>query len=173
VVVGTEAVLHRTGGADAVAFLDFDAELLAPRLRAGEEALALLARAARLVRRAPGDPPGGRGRGRVLVQTRLPHHDVLEAAGAADPGLLAAAEREVREALDLPPVSAMALVSGPSADAYGEALRRAASPAVAVRGPVDGVWSVRAPDHRALGDLLASVPRPPGRLRVAVDPVRA
>ena len=53
------------GRADAVAFLDFDAELLAPRLRAGEEALALLARAARLVGAEPAGRrrPGGRGPG--------------------------------------------------------------------------------------------------------------
>jgi len=173
VVVGTEAVLHRTGGADAVAFLDFDAELLAPRLRAAEEALALLARAGRLVGGSGGEGPGRRGRGRVLVQTRLPRHDVLVAATGADPGRLAQVELEVRRALDLPPVSAMALVSGPSADLYGAALARAAPPAVEVRGPVDGVWSVRAPDHERLCDLLAAVPRPAGRLRVAVDPVRA
>ena len=173
VVVGTEAVLHRTGRADGVAFLDFDAELLAPRLRAGEEALALLARAARLVSRAPGTAPGGRSGGRLLVQTRLPHHDVLVSAAGADPGRLAAAELELRRALDLPPVSAMALVSGAMADAYGPALRAAAPPGVAVLGPVDGVWSVRAPGHEALCDLLAAVARPAGRLRVAVDPVRA
>ncbi len=49
VLVGTEAVLHRAKHADVVAFLDLDAELLAPRYRAGEQAMALLARAARLV----------------------------------------------------------------------------------------------------------------------------
>ena len=49
ILVGTEAVLHRVAGAHAVAFLDFDQELLAPRHTAGEQALALLARAARLV----------------------------------------------------------------------------------------------------------------------------
>jgi len=49
VLVGTEAVLHRVGPVDGVAFLDFDQELLAPRFRAAEEALALLARASRLV----------------------------------------------------------------------------------------------------------------------------
>jgi primosomal protein N' (replication factor Y) len=173
VVVGTEAVLHRTGRADAVAFLDFDAELLAPRLRAGEEALALLARAARLVSGAPGAAAGGRARGRVLVQTRLPQHEVLVSAAAADPGRLAAAEGAVREALELPPVTAMALVSGAAADAYGVALKAAAPEGVEVRGPVEGVWSVRAPDHVTLCDLLAAVARPPGRLRVAVDPVRA
>jgi len=173
VVVGTEAVLHRTDTADGVAFLDFDAELLAPRLRAGEEALALLARAARLVSRSPGPAPGGRARGRILVQTRLPHHEVLASASAADPGRLSEAELEIRTALDLPPVSAMALVSGPSADAYATALRASAPATVDVTGPVDGVWSLRAPDHGALCDLLAAVPRPAGRLRVAVDPVRA
>ncbi len=43
-VVGTEAALHQVPAADVVAFLDFDAELLAPRYRAAEQALALLAR---------------------------------------------------------------------------------------------------------------------------------
>jgi primosomal protein N' (replication factor Y) len=173
VVVGTEAVLHRTRSADGVAFLDFDAELLAPRLRAGEEALALLARAARLVSRAGASAAGARSPGRLLVQTRMPDHDVLQAAALADPGRLAAAELEIRQALDLPPVSAMALVSGAAADAYGAALRQVAPPEVAVLGPTDGVWSVRAPNHQALGDLLGAVARPAGRLRVAVDPVRA
>ena len=51
--VGTEAALHRVIDADAVAFLDFDQELLAPRYRAAEEAFALLARAARARRRTP------------------------------------------------------------------------------------------------------------------------
>ncbi len=68
-MVGTEAALHRVDRADVVAFLDIDQHLLAPRFGAGEEALALLARAARLV--------GGRdGGGRLLVQTRVPDHEV-------------------------------------------------------------------------------------------------
>ena len=49
IYVGTEAVLHRVDRADVVAFLDFDRELLAPRYRAVEQALALLAKAARLL----------------------------------------------------------------------------------------------------------------------------
>ena len=68
-VVGTEAVLHRLDAADVVAFLDFDQELLAPRYRAAEEALALLVPAARLL------VVGGRS-GRLLVQTRVPDHEV-------------------------------------------------------------------------------------------------
>jgi primosomal protein N' (replication factor Y) (superfamily II helicase) len=173
VVVGTEAVLHRTRNAAGVAFLDFDAELLAPRLRAGEEALALLARAARLVSRGAPRGTSGRAGGRLLVQTRVPEHPALQAAALADPARLAAPELEVRRALDLPPLSALARVSGAQADAYGEALAAAAPSGVEVRGPVDGAWSVRAPDHTTLCDLLAAVPRPAGRLRVEVDPVRA
>ena len=46
ILVGTEAVLHRVAGARSVAFLDFDQELLAPRYRAAEAALGMLARAA-------------------------------------------------------------------------------------------------------------------------------
>ena len=61
-VVGTEATLHQIDRADVVAFLDADQELLAPRYRAAEQALALLARAARLV----GGKAGG---GRIVVQT--------------------------------------------------------------------------------------------------------
>lgn len=173
VVVGTEAVLHRAGSADAVVFLDFDSELLAPRMRAAEESLALLVRASRLVAGSVAwTAPPGRARGRVLVQTRLPGHEVLAAAVSADPGRLWEVERPVRQALRLPPFGALAVLSGAGADAYGTALREAASPDVEVTGPVDGRWSVRADGHLQLCDLLAEVSRPPGRLRVEIDPVR-
>ena len=47
----------------------------------------------------------------------------------------------------------------------------AANPRVSVT-PLDGArFLVQAPDHRALSDVLAATPRPPGRgLRVEVDP---
>ena len=101
-----------------VVFLDFDAELLAPRFRAGEQALWLLVRAARLV------GPRAAG-GRILVQTRLPRHEVLEAAVRADPGLLAEAERPRRKLLDLPPYAALARLTGdpPALAAATAALR--------------------------------------------------
>ncbi|HLX88390.1 MAG TPA: hypothetical protein VKR22_08060, partial [Acidimicrobiales bacterium] len=92
----------------------------------------------------------------------------------ADPGLVAAAEAPVRAELRLPPVTAMASVSGPAAGDYGPALVSAASgSSVEVSGPVDGTWSLRADHHGALCDLLDTTPRPTGRLRVEVDPVRA
>jgi hypothetical protein len=45
--------------------------------------------------------------------------------------------------------------------------------AIDVLGPDGGRWLIRAPDHRALCDALAAVPRPAGRLRIEVDPLRA
>jgi len=184
-----------------VAFLDFDQELLAPRFRAGEEALALLARASRLV--------GGRQRaGKVLVQTRAPSHPVIEAAVLADPGRLAASEEAVRKALRLPPFSALAVLSGPGArelagaltggftadlpgdrpddvpsdhraDLHGDRVELASAlprshPAerVELSELGDDRWVVRAADHASLADALAAVGRPSERVRIDVDPVR-
>jgi primosomal protein N' (replication factor Y) len=178
ILIGTEAVLHRvatgpTGGdkvgVAAVVFLDFDSELLAPRFRAAEDALALLARASRIL--------GGRDGGRIVVQTRLPDHPVLDAARRADPTLVSTAEDAVRRELNLPPVSALAEISGDPARIEALVARLAGRPAVEVIGPTDGVWLVRAPDHTTLCDALAHAGRPVGepgtRLRVDVDPLRA
>lgn len=163
IYVGTEAVLHRVHRADVVAFLDVDGELLAPRFRAGEQALALLVRAARLV----GPRAGG---GRVLVQTRLPHHEVLDAALYADPGRLVAAERERRAVLRFPPFGAIATLSGAGAAELAGALRE--QPGLDVSVGTDRVL-VRAADWDVLADGLAAADRPPGsRVRVEVDPPR-
>jgi len=170
VVVGTEAVLQRIGRADAVAFLDIDQELLAPRYRAVEQAFALVARAAR-VAGASGPPVSGRAAGRILLQTRLPDHEVVDAAVGADPGRVSDAERARRELLRFPPFAAMAEVSGAAAPAFVEGLGRPA--AVQVAEVADGRWLLRADDHEALCDALARVRRPPGRLRLEVDPLRA
>ena len=161
--IGTEAVLHQVPAADLVVFLDLDQELLAPRYRAWEEAFSLLARAARVV--------GRRGEGgRVVVQTRLPHHVVVQSALKADPSLHSAAERARREELRFPPVTALAEVSGAAAAAFVDRLGEPTG--VEVLGPVADRWILRAADHATLSDALAAVPRPPGRLRVAVDPLR-
>jgi primosomal protein N' (replication factor Y) (superfamily II helicase) len=171
VVVGTEATLHQIDRADAVAFLDLDQELLAPRYRAAEHALALVARAARLV----GGKAGG---GRLVLQTFVPRHEVVQAALHGDPARVAGAERERRELLRYPPVTALAEVSGAAAGAFVDAFVGAFVGAlgtptgVEVLGPSGGRWLFRAPDHRSLCDALAAVERPPGRLRIAVDPPR-
>jgi primosomal protein N' (replication factor Y) len=171
VIVGTEAALHRAG-ADGdppglVAFLDFDQELLAPRFRAAEQALWLLVRAARLV--------GARGRGdRLLVQTRVPDHEVLLAASRGDVELMAAPELARRQALSLPPFGGLAALSG--APAAVTAAADLLAERLDVRGPVDGGALVRAPSSTALADGLAAIDLTParaqGRLRVEVDPRR-
>ena len=165
IVVGTEAVLWRLQSAAAVVFLDFDQELLAPRQRAAEQALALLARAARLT-------GGRRGGGRLVIQTRQPDHPVVRSAALADPSIVATAEQQRRRQLGLPPYGAQAKVSGPGSEAFIETLREAADPAVSVRGPRDGQFLLRAPSHEPLLDLLGRTARPAERLRVEVDPLR-
>jgi primosomal protein N' (replication factor Y) len=163
VFVGTEAALHRVEQADTVAFLDFDRELLAPRYRAAEQAMALLARAARLV------GPRARG-GRILVQTFLPQHPVLQAAVRADPGRLAEHEREQRKLLGLPPFGAYAEIEGNGSDEFVASLPSADGVVVARVG--DG-FVARAHDWMTLGEILSQGERKPGsRLRVAVDPPR-
>ncbi|WP_420608924.1 hypothetical protein [Candidatus Poriferisodalis sp.] len=165
--IGTEAVFHRVPSADAVAFVDFDQELTAPRYRAGEEAFALLVRAARLV----GPRSGG---GSVLVQTRLPDHPVLAAATEADPSDWLRAEMERRPAMRQPPAAAWALVSGAAAPGYVENLSAGLHAAMLdIAGPADGTWRICSDNQNVLLDALAAAERPSGRLRVAVDPLRA
>jgi primosomal protein N' (replication factor Y) (superfamily II helicase) len=159
VLVGTEAVLHRAGRADVVAFLDLDAELLAPRYRAAEQAMTLLARAARLV--------GGRADGgRLLVQTFLPRHEVLQAVLHADPSRVAKVELSRRELLGLPPFAALAAVSGAGASEFAEATGLESSSS-------GDIMLLRAPTWDQLGAAIAATPRPKGsRLRIEVDPAR-
>lgn len=165
VLVGTSAALHRVGAAGVVAFLDFDQELTAPRYRAAEEALALLVRAGRLV-----GPRSAASPGRVLVQTTVPDHPVLSAALHGDPARFAEGEAIRRAELGWPPASAVALVSHAGAASYVAGI--AGDGGVAVLGPVEGRWVVRAPDHDTLCAALDAAPRPPGRLRIEMDPLR-
>jgi primosomal protein N' (replication factor Y) (superfamily II helicase) len=159
VLIGTEAVLHRANRADVVAFLDLDAELLAPRYRAAEQAMALLARAARLV-------GARRGGGRLLVQTFLPRHEVLQAVLHADPSRVAKVELARRELLGLPPFAALAAVTGAGAGEFAAATGLEAS------STGDAVL-LRAATWDALGAAIAATRRPKGsRLRIAVDPPR-
>jgi primosomal protein N' (replication factor Y) len=154
-----------------VIFLEFDQHLLATRLSASEDAIALVVRAGRMV-----GGRGQRGSGSVLVQTRIPDHPVITAAVRADPGSLAASELALRRQLSLPPFCAVAMVSGPAADEYAAALAASSGREVPAAKGVSVVslgperWLVRGADHRALCDHLARTPRPAGRLRVSVDP---
>jgi primosomal protein N' (replication factor Y) (superfamily II helicase) len=178
VVVGTEAVLHRIAGdADAgapvgvVAYLELDQELLAPRSRAAEQALWLLVRGARLLapRRAP---PGV-----LLLQTRVPDHEVIVAAQHGDTLAVARAERARRAELGFPPFGGLAALSGdaPAVTRACDALR---DEGVTVLGPVDDGRRAltRATTWEQLSDALATpdvdAAHGVGRLRVDVDPRR-
>ena len=175
ILIGTEAVLHRAPAGRAVglvAFLDLDQELLAPRARAAEQALWLLVRAVRLL--------GPRtAKGVLLLQTRLPEHEVVLAARRGEPLVVADAERARRRVLGWPPFGGVAELSG-DAVAVGaacDALRGVVT--VTVLGPVDDGQRalVRAATVDDLCDALAlpavEAAHALGRLRVDVDPRRA
>jgi primosomal protein N' (replication factor Y) (superfamily II helicase) len=154
--VGTEAVLHRIASADVVAFLEFDSEMLAPRFRASEQALALIVRAGRI---AP----------EVIVQTFSPDHDVIAAAAQGDPARILHGERARRELLGLPPFGALALVSGQGSGEFVSRLPEG----IDVGGDGNDRFLVRAASWMALGAALNAAERPSGsRIRVEVDPAR-
>ncbi len=156
VYVGTEAALYRVPTADVVAFLEFDSEMLAPRFRAAEQALALIIRAGRL---AP----------EVLVQTFMPDHVVLQAAAAGNPDEVVRVERERREMLGLPPFGALARVSGSGSAEIVEQL----DARIQVGGDDATGYVVRAADWMVLGRALNATERPKGsRVRIEVDPPR-
>ncbi len=190
VLIGTEAVLHRVGpssehgaGADAgtvglVAFLELDQELLAPRARAAEQALWLVVRGARLLAAAPATAV-------LLLQTRLPDHEVVRAVVDAAPMIVVDAERARRRVLGFPPFGGVAELSGDAVAvaAACDALRVPAD-SVTVLGPVDGPGTgaarsralVKAASMPELCDALAvpgvDAARALGRLRIDVDPRR-
>jgi primosomal protein N' len=105
VFIGTEAVLYRVPSTDVVVFADIDRDLSAPRITASREVLSLIARAARIVGT----------NGRVVVQTRQPHHPLMQALAASDPtaALLDWMKKDLaqRQVFSLPPFSTMVRVS--------------------------------------------------------------
>ena len=105
VFIGTEAVLYRVPTTDVVVFADIDRDLSAPRITASREVLSLIARAARIVG----------ANGRVVVQTRQPHHLLMQALAAADPtaALLEWMKKDLtqRQVFSLPPFSTMVRIS--------------------------------------------------------------
>jgi hypothetical protein len=85
-------------------------------------------------------------------------------------------ERALRATLGFPPHGAIAEISGAAADEYAVELGAAAAatvPPAMVMGPrADGRYLLRADAPEQLAALLETVPRPKGRMRIAVDPPR-
>ena len=176
VVVGTEAVFHRARAdgrpVGLVAYLELDQELLAPRVRAAEQALWLLVRGARALASTSEVRTS-----RLLLQTRMPDHEVVQAIFDGDPLAVAHTERARREELGFPPFGGVAALRGEpvAVSAACDALRRLD---VSVLGPVDAGRRalVRAATRAGLADALADdavhAAHAIGRLRVDVDPRR-
>jgi len=163
VVIGTEALLRSTPARgqrwSTIAFLDFDQHLTALRQSADTEAMGLLILASRLV----GDRRSG---GRIVVQTRLGDHRVLDAARRGDPGELAEVLREQATAMRWPPTIAQAEVSGKGAAGFIERLGNPIG--LQVMGPNHDRWLIRAETNDLLTDALRQVDRGEDRLRIAV-----
>ncbi len=166
VIVGTEALLHRVGVADTVAFLDFDNELLGSRYRAAAQAMTLLLRAATIV----GSRTEG---GRVMLQTRMPDHRVVRAAIRAQPDIFTSEEIDLRTKAGLPPARGLALIRGTGTEEFLAPLKERLD--VELIGPDrDGQMLLKGESRRAVAVALANLPRPrKGRVSVWVDPVRA
>ena len=180
VLVGTEALLHRPEVRRRrpafVALLDFDQELLAPRLRADEQARWLAARCALLLAGRP------RSASRMLIQTHLPSHPVVRAV--RDAAIVAAQRDDLVECerRNLPPFVAQALVSGdaPAVDAVCAGIALVLGPAATIKGPSSEGTKRRALIEHGDADVLtaafadvAVAARLVGRLRIEMDPARA
>ena len=167
--IGTEAVLHRVRRAAAVAFLDIDLHLLAPRLSATEETLALFVRAARLVGAArhagrrgpacrcrPGCPITRCSRpSRWATRRRCWHEEVaIRRRRACLP--FAALARGVGS----PRPRLRRGAARPARRAGRRGRRRRAAVTLAPLG--EERFLLRADTHHPLCDLLARTPRPPG-----------
>lgn len=161
--IGTSTVLGTRIPGGLVAFVDFDQELLARRYRAAEDALSLIVTASRTI--------GGReDRGSIMIQTLLPEHEVLVAAMRAEPSIVSRVELERRSLLGLPPVGNVAWVAGEAGAGF---IQNLGDPeGVSVTSTADGEWLIRSRLPGRIQDVLAEVRRPPGRLRLQVDPHR-
>ncbi len=164
VLVGTEALLHRVSGLDTVVLADADRDLLAPRVEAPREFLALVAKGARAV-----GPEG-----LLVVQTRIPDHPVLLALSAPDPSaaLLSWLEADLatRRSLGLPPFSEVVSVT------YGAGQEPPALPDLppgVVVAATDRGWLLRSDSPDALDGAVAALRATAGpHARVVVDPRR-
>ncbi len=162
--VGTEAVLHRVHQADTVVLLDVDAELFAPRYRATEITMSMIALAARVARsRIEG--------GRVMLQTHSAQHELFQALQTLDFDTLLKNECERRRVLSMPPFGSLARISGAGTSIFATELATNMLLNVAALGENEVI--VRAASVDDLVTMLHSTPRPKGsRIKIQVDPPR-
>jgi primosomal protein N' len=159
VVVGTEAVWQRVRRCGVVIFVDFDQYLLAPRESARRAAVTAVGKAGRLV--------GSRreARGEVVLQTRRGDDQVIAALREADFDAIVEEDSATAQLLALAPYGAMAEVTG---DAAGAFVAQLPGGELTTYETPDG-YVVRAKDVDTLTSALRAAPRPPGKLRIAVE----
>lgn len=162
IVVGTEAIFSRFAKARMVVIADFDHYLFAPSLDASERALALLARAARLV------PPRSIETDYVpiYIQTRDASNPVVKAAVGGDQREITAAELALRKQLGLPPFGAIVRVSGTKASSWIVNSVIEGDPTIEVIDNGDA-FDVRGSSREVLLDAIAA-----GRQKVSASGVR-
>ena len=161
VIIGTSTALRHRSPGGTVIFLDFDQELLAPRYRGAEDAMRLVIDACRAV-------GGRRSGGRIVIQTRIPEHQVILSVLKANPSPFSESELKRRDLLGLPPSADIALVGG---EAAPEFMARLGEPEnIEVLSAGEGTWSLRSRVPGLLAEVLSNVDRPPGRLRLQVNP---
>ena len=157
--IGTDALLHRVSSAGTVFFLDIDRDLSAPRMSAGREVLAAVARAARTVGRS----------GRVVIQTRQPSHPVVSAlvTGTIDQWL--AEDTQLSRTLGLPPFTSVAQCTF-----SGDVDELEVASQDGVEWSLSGnVLSARSADHDSLLAFVASLRSAHGQaVRVSINPPR-
>ena len=150
VLIGTQMVAkgHHFPDLTLVGVVDGDLGLGGGDLRAAERSFQLLYQVAGRAGRA--DKPG-----RVLIQTHLPNHPVMQALASRDRDRFVATEIEERQDGDLPPFGRLAslIVSGASQPDVQAAARR-----VALAAPAD-------PSLRILGPAPAPLALLRGRWR--------
>jgi len=162
--VGTEAVLHRVHQADTVVLLDVDAELFAPRYRATEITLSMIALAARVARKRTEG-------GRVVLQTHSAQHELFRAVEMLDFDTLLKHECDRRRALSMPPFGSLARITGAGTSTFATELASNMLVNVAALGENDVI--VRAVSVNDLIATVQSTPRPKGsRLKIQIDPPR-
>jgi primosomal protein N' (replication factor Y) len=185
ILVATQAAAkgHNFPKLTLVGVVDADLSLRGGDLRAGERTYQLLAQVSGRAGRAD-------RKGRALLQTWVPDHQVMQALKAQDRDAFIAAEMEERQAAGLPPYGRLAAVilssENPQAlETYGRQLAAAAPNAegVEIYGPADAPLSlirgrrrkrllVRADRNVDLQAFLSSWrarAKPPASVRVVID----
>jgi primosomal protein N' (replication factor Y) (superfamily II helicase) len=189
ILVGTQMVTkgHDLPNVTLVGVLNADAALSMPDFRAAERSFHLLVQVA-------GRAGRGDVKGRVLIQTRAPDHPAIAFAATHDVAGFVEQEMVLRQELNYPPFSRLALVRVDAVDerraqAAAERLARLArqegrgaeilgpapAPLVRLRNRYRYRFLVRSTDRAALRAALLAVARAPAdrqaRVAIDVDPV--